>query len=154
MYMIFNQKLNKTGGANDKAKTKWKTMKQYYNSLLQLQGKNDDSIHSFSLAEAEAPAAYGGFDLFHFARLPFFQFTFFNMEERFLLLLEMKNLKSKTTHNSSSLIFFDKKNRVFDKNVLRCNKFCEFLNDSLFFNFYVHLAIIYGVVDFYVTWTW
>lgn len=45
LYMIFNQNLNKTGGANDEEKkTKWKTMKQFYNSLFLLQGENDDSI--------------------------------------------------------------------------------------------------------------
>lgn len=49
-------------------------MKQFYNSLLLLQGENDDSV-------AEAPSAYGGFYLFHFARLPFFYFSFFYMQE-------------------------------------------------------------------------
>lgn len=73
-YIIFNQKQNKTGGANDEEKTKLKTMKQFYNSLLLLQGENDDSIHSFRSVEAEAPDAYGRFHLFHFAKLPFFPF--------------------------------------------------------------------------------
>lgn len=50
LYMIFNQELNKTGGENDDEKTKWKTMKQFYNSLLLLQGENDNSIHSFRSA--------------------------------------------------------------------------------------------------------